>query len=224
MIDSPYPGYDALAGFDHWDRRTQAVIRRRLDDIPPIAFFTRAEATLLEAVAARIIPQDDRPVAARVPIVPFIDEMLAEDDVDGYREPDMPWTRELWRLGLAGVDEASRASHGSAFVDLDDVARDAVLARVQAGDPAGAAWRRAPAKKFFQQLVRQIAAVYYAHPAAWSEIGWGGPASPRGYVRTGYGQRDPWEPAERRPAPATAIIRRRADGQATPSGAGGTTH
>ena len=33
-------------------------------------------------------------------------------------------------------------------------------------------------------------------PTAWNEIGWGGPASPRGYVRMGYDERDPWEAAE----------------------------
>ena len=38
--------------------------------------------------------------------------------------------------------------------------------------------------------------VYYAHPAAWSEIGFGGPASPRGYVRMQANRRDPWEAME----------------------------
>jgi hypothetical protein len=39
---------------------------------------------------------------------------------------------------------------------------------------------------------------YYSHPTAWSEIGFGGPASPRGYVRMGFNRRDPWEAAEAR--------------------------
>ena len=34
---------------------------------------------------------------------------------------------------------------------------------------------------------------YYAHPSAWNEIGFGGPASPRGYVRMDFNRRDPWE-------------------------------
>ena len=32
-------------------------------------------------------------------------------------------------------------------------------------------------------VIHDVVGAYYAHPAAWSEIGWGGPASPRGYVR-----------------------------------------
>ncbi len=37
------------------------------------------------------------------------------------------------------------------------------------------------------------AEAYYSHLVAWSEIGYGGPAYPRGYVRTQMGQLDPWE-------------------------------
>jgi hypothetical protein len=40
---------------------------------------------------------------------------------------------------------------------------------------------------------------YYGHPTAWSEIGFGGPASPRGYVRMNFDRRDPWEAAEAKP-------------------------
>ena len=36
-------------------------------------------------------------------------------------------------------------------------------------------------------------------PTAWNEIGFGGPASPRGYVRMDFDRRDPWEAAEARP-------------------------
>ena len=46
------------------------------------------------------------------------------------------------------------------------------------------------------RMARDIVLAYYAHPTAWSEIGWGGPASPRGYVRMDFNKRDPWEAAE----------------------------
>ena len=53
-----------------------------------------------------------------------------------------------------------------------------------------------PATFFKQRMARDIVHAYYAHPTAWNEIGWGGPASPRGYVRMGFDERDPWEAAE----------------------------
>jgi hypothetical protein len=57
-----------------------------------------------------------------------------------------------------------------------------------------------PARVFFKErVVSDVVKSYYAHPIAWSEIGWGGPASPRGYVRLQADRRDPWEAAEARP-------------------------
>jgi hypothetical protein len=50
---------------------------------------------------------------------------------------------------------------------------------------------------FFRKvLLREIVEIYYAHPAAWSEIGFGGPASPRGYLRLGANRHDSWEADE----------------------------
>ena len=37
--------------------------------------------------------------------------------------------------------------------------------------------------RFWLLLVHDVCAVYYAHPWAWDEIGFGGPAYPRGYMR-----------------------------------------
>jgi hypothetical protein len=56
---------------------------------------------------------------------------------------------------------------------------------------------------FRHELLRLIVEIYYAHPAAWSEIGFGGPASPRGYLRLTANRRDSWEAAER----DTALVR-----------------
>ena len=56
-----------------------------------------------------------------------------------------------------------------------------------------------PAIFFAKRLLPDIVTLYYAHPTAWNEIGFGGPASPRGYVRMDFDRRDPWEAAEAKP-------------------------
>ncbi|WP_230686063.1 gluconate 2-dehydrogenase subunit 3 family protein, partial [Burkholderia gladioli] len=79
---------------------------------------------------------------------------------------------------------------------LDAEAADALLRGLQAGEapPAGVDWQGLEPKLFFAKRVLQdLAAAYYSHPSAWSEIGFGGPASPRGYVRMDFNRRDPWE-------------------------------
>lgn len=47
-------------------------------------------------------------------------------------------------------------------------------------------------------LVQDVVDAYYAHPYAWDEIGFGGPAYPRGYMRLEGGRPEPWEVEEQR--------------------------
>ena len=72
-----------------------------------------------------------------------------------------------------------------------------LAAAMAEGRLRGPAWGGMPAVLFFQsRVLPDIVKSYYAHPTAWSEIGFGGPASPRGYVRLDFNARDPWEAAE----------------------------
>src|SRR5688572_18574809 len=106
----------------------------------------------------------------------------------------MPPLREAWRLGLEGIDEESRRRFGTEFRSLPETNQDTVLRTIQAGHVHAGVWTRLPAQRFFTTvLLKEIVGEYYAHPAAWSEVGFGGPASPRGYVRLGANEHDPWE-------------------------------
>jgi hypothetical protein len=53
-------------------------------------------------------------------------------------------------------------------------------------------------------VIPDITHAYYAHPTAWNEIGFGGPASPRGYARMGLDRRDPWEAPRAQPTSGPA--------------------
>ena len=57
---------------------------------------------------------------------------------------------------------------------------------------------------------RYVCTAFYSHPWAWNEIGFGGPAYPRGYKNLGIDRREPYEVARRPPAATT----RSADGLA----------
>jgi hypothetical protein len=193
----PYVDYDVLAKWDtpSWDDRTREVVRKRLVEIPERRFFTEDEWQTLESICGRVVPQRER--SNPIPIVPWIDEKLHHDRRDGFRYDDMPPLREAWRLGLEGIDEESRRQFGTEFRSLPAADQDTVLRTIQAGDVHAGVWTRLPAQRFFTTvLLKEVVGEYYAHPAAWSEIGFGGPASPRGYVRLGLNQRDPWEARE----------------------------
>ena len=192
-----YPGYNVLDKWSSpdWDDQTREVVRRRLEEVPPVRFFTDGEARTLAAVAERIIPQPDRSNDEKVPVVPWIDEKLYEDKRDGYRYEELPPQREAWRLGLKGIDETAQALFGGkSFARLDPLSQDAVLTHVARGDAPGATWKQLPAARFFKSVLSiTVIKIYYAHPAAWNEIGYNGPSSPRGHVRKWEGGVDPWE-------------------------------
>jgi hypothetical protein len=195
-----YPGYDVLdkRSSPDWDAQTRSAVRRRLAEVPPIRFLTSAEVATLDAVAERILPQPDRSALDKVPIVPWIDEKLYHDWRDGYRYEDLPVQRDAWRSGLAGIDESARLLYGGrGFVELDGGEQDQLLRRVARGEAPGRAWEHIPANRFFRDvLCITVVKTYYAHPRAWSEIGYSGPSSPRGHVRNWMGGVDPWDAPE----------------------------
>ncbi|ACL55459.1 gluconate 2-dehydrogenase subunit 3 family protein [Methylobacterium nodulans] len=197
-----YPGYDVLAKRDgpSWNAQTRAVIDERLAIGPGThRFFTDAEFETLRAICARIVPQPPGE-PDRIPVAALIDDRLHRGERDGYRDARMPPEDEAWRRGLRALDAEALAAHGLRFHLLDEAAQDALLAAASRGELAQAAWGGMPCDLFFgQRLVDDCVRAYYAHPAAWSEIGWGGPASPRGYVRMDFDRRDPWEAAEAKP-------------------------
>ena len=199
----PYRGYDVLAKWDSvsYDATTRAVLRRRLLAIPQRRFLTEHEWALTTVIAARLVRTPfDR---LSPPIVPWIDEMLDRDQGEGFRYADMPPLRDAWRRGLAGIDAQAHAKFDRSFIALDAGQCDAVLRDVQCGRVDAAAWHGLSARRFFVHvLLKTIAGLHYAHPSSWSEIGFGGPASPRGYVRLGFDARDPWDAREETAAPS----------------------
>lgn len=196
-----YPGYDVLAKRDtpSWNEQTRKVIDARLA-VPPSTprFFTGHEFATVEAIVARLVPQ--RPGGPQIPVAALVDQKLHQGRGDGYRGPGMPREHEAWRRGLRALDKEAQEAHGVDFVGLPADAQDALLRRMEEGELKHPAWEGMPSKTFFKQRMgHDVVLAYYSHPTAWNQVGWGGPASPRGYVRTGYDERDPWEAAEAKP-------------------------
>jgi hypothetical protein len=200
MLANRYPDADVLAQRGHWDEATRQVVLDRVHNVPPFRFFDPGERATLEALCARVIPQDHRPPERRVPLAPWIDARCHHQSSDGFRYDDMPPNAEAWRQGLRGLDETAHHLFGARFVDLNGARQDDVLRAIRAGDPPGDTWRMLPARRWWiVTAVRQIAGAYYAHPYAWDEIGFGGPAYPRGYAALNHGAPEPWEAHEAPP-------------------------
>jgi len=60
----------------------------------------------------------------------------------------------------------------------------------------GDRWHHLPAARVWSLWMRYACAAFYSHPWAWNEIGFGGPAYPRGYANLGLDAREHWEVRE----------------------------
>ena len=193
-FETPYAGYDVLDKWDSpsWNEQTRETVRKRLDEVPERHFLSEEQWALLEAIAARLIPQPDRDQP--IPIVPWIDDRLHKDRRHGYRYADLPPMREAWTKALNAIAAECSERFAKGFQQLGTDEQDSYLADLQNGRVDGRFWSDLSVERFFSELLlKDIAEIYYSHPAAWSEIGFGGPAGPRGYVRLGFDERDPWE-------------------------------
>ncbi len=195
-----YPGFSTVSQKAYWDATTRAVVLARLDAPAPLRFFTLAEAATMHAVMARVMPQEDRTPARRIPVLPGIDERLADNRVDGYRYEDMPSDQEAYRLASLAFETMAQEQHAEPFSALPITQQEELLQSLNDGKPIAAKelWARMNVQRFWSMLVGDCCSIYYAHPWAWDEIGFGGPAYPRGYMRLEGGMPEPWEVDEQR--------------------------
>lgn len=206
-----YPGFSTLGQQSFWDAATRNVVRERMLNLPPIRFFTPEEAALMQLLCEHVLPQDDRDAAHRIPILPFIDERLHTGRTPGYRFEDMPPDGDAYRLGLQAIERMSQTIHGKGFSELDWRTQDELLKSIHDGEPLPGAeeiWSQMPVHRYWGLVVQDCVEMYYAHPFAWDEIGFGGPAYPRAYLRLERGEPEPWEVQEHRyewAAPPVAV-------------------
>jgi hypothetical protein len=205
-----YPGFSTLGQKKKWEKATRDVVVKRVNEVPPIRFFSVEEAAVLDAVIARVMPQDDRAAENTIPILAIIDERLYKNELSGFRYEDMPPDQGAYRLGLKAMEEMAKQRFGKSFIALSIHRQELLLKSLHDGkpDPAHRVWKQMPVHRFWALLMDDCVGAYYSHPWAWDEIGFGGPAYPRGYMRLENGLPEPWESDEVRyewNAPADSV-------------------
>jgi Gluconate 2-dehydrogenase subunit 3 len=192
-----YPDYDVLAEADHWDEATRRVVLDRVERVPPITFFTAEESDALVVFCDVLLAQDDEP---RIPVLNYVDEKLAAGKRDGYRYDDMPDDGEALRIVAAGLDESARNSGSASFAAASPDLRHEIVHAFAEGEIRGERWDTLNLKHAWEVVTRYTLEAFYSHPWSWNEIGFGGPAYPRGYAAFGsphLGQEaEGWEPRE----------------------------
>jgi hypothetical protein len=178
-----YPDFDVLDASGTWDEATTRVVMARLHLADQFRFFAAGELATLRAFCDVTVAQDGEP---RVPVAEMIDAKLAAGRLDGYQYADMPDDRDTWHLVLAGLDEVADSRYGRpTFAACDSEAAEAIVGDLARAQLSGGTWDQLNVKRAWSVCMRMILAAFYAHPWAWNEIGFGGPAYPRGYMRLG---------------------------------------
>ena len=181
-----YPDWDVLSQIDHWDEVTRKVVLDRVENVPPFRFFNEDEQRTLKSFCDAVMAQDREP---RIPVLSMVDAKLHAGKLDGFQFAGMPDDRDVWRIVARRLDEEAAAAGAHDFAGLSHEGQRQIVDRFAKGNLE---WEGLDVSKAWSVVTRAILSAFYSHPWAWNEIGFGGPAYPRGYAALG--GREPWEP------------------------------
>ncbi|MCT2584530.1 gluconate 2-dehydrogenase subunit 3 family protein [Actinophytocola gossypii] len=119
--------------------------------VPPLRFFTDAEAATVEAMAERVFPEDGSPGARDAGVMHYIDGRLAggwgrgermylrgpfEEPGHGGHGYQLPLTpREVYRRALRTIDDHCQKTYGDrTFVELPAAKQDETLTALEGGE------------------------------------------------------------------------------------------
>ncbi|MCW2941181.1 MAG: gluconate 2-dehydrogenase subunit 3 family protein [Actinomycetia bacterium] len=190
-----FPGFDVLSQSGNWDPVTARVVLARVGPAGDLRFFTPAEGQAAAALLDRLLGQADGP---GVPLVGLVDARLSEGRTDGWRYDDMPEDGRAWRDSLSFLDADALAGVGLGFAACPAADQEALIQAIRDLGPAD--WHGMAAGHIWSLWTRYACTAFYSHPSAWNEIGFPGPAYPRGYKNAGVDRREPFEVRDARPS------------------------
>lgn len=189
--ETHYPTYDVMAAQHEWDPHTRSLVNERLHTGGDYLFLTVVEAETLRTWCA-LLMDDDRGEINQF-VIEHVDRTLSSG-TESERPNGVPRSPELIRAGLQALDDGCQLLYTERFFHLEKNRKKQIMTAISSEEAVPhEIWKTVPQAAFFRKLLTLTTEAYYSHPRIWSEIGYGGPAYPRGYVRTQLGQLDPWE-------------------------------
>lgn len=186
-----FPGFDVLSQTHMWDPITAGVVLARLGPHDAVRFFTPSEQAIARALLDQLLDQREDP---KVPVLEMLDSRLVEESTDGWRYEDLPEDGQAWKQSIGHLDEDAQSEHSTGFALLSWEQQSAIIQAVQ--DLKSDKWHGMTASRVWSLWTRYACTAYYSHPWAWNEIGFPGPAYPRGYKNATVGGREPFEVAD----------------------------
>ena len=188
-----FPGFDVLDSTGTWDHATAGVVLERLSPTTQLAFFTSFDVSVARPLVDLLMGQGSDP---QVPVLELIDTRLARGETDGWHYDDMAEDGDAWRQTLRWLDDDAQDRFRRSFAHLVADEQAELIQTVQDLSSDGKRWHDYPAKQVWSLWTRYACTAFYSHPWAWNEMGFPGPAYPRGYLNRGVDRREHWEVAD----------------------------
>ena len=189
-----FPGFDVLDQVPYWDDVTAGVVLARLALPNMLSFFTPHEVGVAAPMLDLLLGARRRapgPGAAvdRHPLVDRRDRRLA------LRRPARGRPGLARHAGAPGR-RRPRSARRRVRRTRPQTRQARLLQDVQDLAAGGHSWHGLDAAHVWSLWTRYACAAFYSHPWAWNEIGFSGPAYPRGYLNPGINARENWEVAD----------------------------
>lgn len=187
-----YPSFNVMDEHDAWDDHTQSIVNARLSPSKQNRFLNAQEIELLTVICGLLMNDFSSDVLLFV--VDHIDKTLQSSRGESQRKAGIPSVKELIRNGLRSLETSAKNNYSASFLTLDPIVQNELVQAIGQGNMVpNLDWNGDLQQAFFQKVMSLTIESYCSHPKVWSEIGYAGPAYPRGYVRTQLGLLDPWE-------------------------------
>ena len=189
-----YPSFNVMDEREEWDAHTQAIVTNRLMEPQTCTELGQVELQLLRQICSTLV--DDKRDDVISHILAHVDQSLKGTTGEGERKSGLPQLKKLILDGIQyiSVDILPVTEISASPNHEEDLCE--LLQQVSEGKAAISKWSSELQREWFVKLLSLTVEAYCSHPQVWSEMGYAGPAYPRGYVRGDIGRLDPWEANE----------------------------
>lgn len=191
---SHYIHFNVMDENDHWDPHTREIVEKRLTyhQFPKDTPLNYQEVHTLYTLCATLLDETREQVLSYM--VHHFHTKLTSDIGEAQRKKGIPKASLLIGEGLLALNLFCMNQYNNFFHSVDDgIRKDLITKMMQGNLSLETSSRKIPVQEFIKKILIEAVASYYSHPQTWSEIGYAGPAYPRGYVRSELGLTDPWE-------------------------------
>ncbi|UOF92676.1 gluconate 2-dehydrogenase subunit 3 family protein [Fodinisporobacter ferrooxydans] len=189
-----YTKFDVMQSLPEWDSHTREIVQQRLHGSDTYANLTIIEAEILKSLCQHMTGEE-RPDVIQYAVT-HLDQQSAAAKGESQRKAGTPPLGKLIANGLQAFELSVRGECIVSFLELEAGKQLEIVQKIRQGHyDRHSCWleRNISPNVWFQKLLGIFTEAVYSHPVVWSEIGYAGPAYPRGYVRVGLHDIDPWE-------------------------------